>query len=770
MNRPARARRPGWLVIAACTVLTLASVAPPAVSQVTALPDAYLAPPPDPRIIPQPKALRWLDGAFEITPATRIVVGDDAEPEDLYAARELNEEIAAWGAAPLPIVRASEAGARTAGAPGASGSGPSAAGASGSGPSAVSPSGPAILIGEPWLNPLVAWALARERLRVAPSDPGPEGYVLKVTADFVVAAGADRRGTFYAVQTLRQLIRRQPARTEAAGGAGGADRGTGAARLFVLGVQVRDWPDHPIRAIHVVLDSYSDIFHTALIDRIFSRYKINMLIAESQYVRWASAPNIWHPGGATKAQASAVVAAAREHLIEPVPLIQTLGHSGWLFHNDQNLDLLEMPAEIAPARFVYNPLNPRTYEVVLPVLDEAVELFGARFVHIGHDEVRNVAPFPWSEEGRRLGFAELFVRDTLRLRAHLRSRGVRTMMWGDVLLTNEWAPEFARLPRDIVMVDWQYHPAARYPSLDRFRAWGFPVLGATWYRHDNIASFARDALRAGAGGMVRTTWTGYFGNRGALPSQYHQIYAYLVAADHFWNAGRERPSMDAVEAAARFRADWQAGRPAPAAIAGRPLDLRSAANRSHMVGGPDGGAGGWLGKGPDYDLRDLPLGLQRFAGVAFALLDPRDHGGRSIVMLRGTREGLLDLPERITVGAGFAAGEVCFLHALPYPAARFGDRVATYRVRFADGGTAEIPVRYRVNIGSWLDDPISIEHEVAWAGRTRAGIEARLSMLCWTNPDPARSIVALDLEAAGGETAPAVFAVTALDRPRRALP
>ncbi len=728
-------RRPAVVALLSAAVLTLA-VAPgasqPAAFRPAAIPDAYLTPPRDRPIIPAPKSARWQDGRFEITTSTRIIVGDAAEPEDLYAARELNEEIAAWGARPLEVARAAAAGT----------------------PPGETP-GDVILIGEPALNPLAAAALAKDRHRVDRQSPGPEGYVLKVAPGIIVASGADRRGTFYAIQTLRQLI----AADAAGAGAGSADR----ARLTIPAVEIRDWPDHAIRAVHVVLDNYSSVFHVALIDRIFSRYKFNMLIAESEYVQWDSAPNIRHPGGATKAQAAVVIAAAREHLIEPVPLIQTLGHSGWLFHNDQNLDLLEMPADLAPARFVYNPLNPRVYDVVLPILDEAVALFGARYLHIGHDEVRNVVPFPWSEEGKRLGFGELFVRDVLRLHEHLRQRGVGAMMWGDVLLTSDYAPELARLPKDIVVVDWQYHDAARYPSLRRLRERGFPVLAATWFDLGNIASLSLEARQANAAGMVRTTWTGYFGNRSAL-LQYQQIYSYLPAADHFWNARRPQPWITAVGAADRFRADWLGARERPQAISGFALDLRLVATRSHI---DDGGGAGWLEKGPDYDLRHLPMGRQRMAGVLFSILDPEESRGRSVVMLRGTRGSLRALPRRVTVLVGRTAGALCFLHALPHPGSRWGDPVLMYRVHFADGSAADIPVQYRLHIMTWLDDPITIDHEIAWEGRTRSGIDVRLSMLCWTNPTPDQPIVTIDLLSGESEAAPAVFAITGLDRPRR---
>src|SRR3972149_1237361 len=349
------------------------------------------------------------------------------------------------------------------------------------------------------------------------------------------------------------------------------------------GAEVRDWPIHRVRAVHILLDTPSDEFHVALIDRILSRFKFNTIVAESEYVRWESARNLWHPSGASKEEVAALLQAAREHHIEVIPLIQTLGHAEWLYNNNQNLDLLEIPPDQSNARYVYNPLNPRVYEVLFPIFDEAIKLFQPRYLHIGHDEVRNDVPFPWWAEGKRLGFGELFVRDTLKLYEFLKSRGVGTMMWGDVLLTNDFAREIDRLPRDIVTVDWQYQEAARYPSLSRFVKWGFPTIAATWWKPQNIVGFAQEGERQRILGMLRTTWTGHFQNRAVLERQYQQIYTYLVAAEAFWKPprtaapGQTGPAAHADDAAARFRREWHRAPLRGAPVPGFIVDLRAAA-------------------------------------------------------------------------------------------------------------------------------------------------------------------------------------------------
>lgn len=698
------------------------------------VPDAFSSPRPPVDLLPVPKEVQWGSGEFTITPSTRIVVDGDAAAEDLFAARELNEELRARYGRALDVVPDRDV---------------------------ADPAGH-IVIGERGRNA----HLARPGLPDAPSPARPEAYLLWVTRTHIVVAGEDRRGTFNGVETLRQMLRPAPR--------GGV--------AVVRQVTIQDWPDHALRAVHVLLDGASAEFHTALIDRILAPYKFNTLLVEVEDVQWDSGRPFWSPDprGATKAQVQKVLDVARQHHIQVIPLLPTLGHSEWVFAGLRDdalcVEVAYIPRTtcdrargVYPA--VYDPdrtitINgaPTTLNeaLIFPILREVIDLFRPAYLHLGHDEVRGPS-------GLRYDMA-LYLRDLITLARYLKASGVQPMVWGDVLWERRAEaaaePQFKDLPRDLTIVLWKYEDIREYPELSYFRLAGFPVVGATWYRLYNNFWFSRAAKAAGALGMVRTTWTGHFQNRAVLTRAYRQLYTYLSAAAYFWTSDRPQPDRAPREAdlARRFAEAWAAGARPSAQVPGTLVDLSGAATQRHI----DDDETGWLGKGADYDLRALPAGRQRFGGVLFEILDPRRHGGKSIVMLRGERDVAAPMPQRITIPWRGRAGCLVFLHTALDRAVTFGDVIGRYTITLQGGRRDAVDLRYGQNISSWLWDAetgiASIDQEVAWSGSTRAGNDVLLQMLRWANPDPQIPIESIELASAGGRASPAVFAITALDR------
>lgn len=550
----------------------------------------------------------------------------------------------------------------------------------------------------------------------------PEGYGLWVDAQGAAVVGYDPLGAYRGIQTLRQLL-------------------TPTGFRFA---QIRDWPQLPLRMAMIYLDKDSPTVNNALIP-LLAKYKFSHLLVMCDYVQWNSTRNLWHPNGAPRAEAERVAQLIREYGMEPIPLIETLGHAGWMFYGGQNRDLWADPEAQTP--YAYDPLNPRTYQVVLPVLSEAVEVFRPKYVHIGHDEVANVNRFPATPQGLEAGLPKLFVEDTLRLYTHLKGLGVGTMIWHDVAFGEAYGGQIAPLlPKDILVTYWNYSPATDYPALGAIRGQGFAVIGSSWYEPGNAQSMAQAVLRAGGVGLLQTRWSGYFGNLSLLGGEARQGLAYLGAASSAWNPLAPVPE----DLQARYREAW---RPAPyTPISGWLVDLSRLATRK--LSDPDGT--GWLGRGPDTDLSNLPTGVQRFGGYSFAL--------SRALMLKGSRAGTEDLPQTLTLPLGVGAKAIAFLQTTGFISSVPKDVVGAYTFTYADGTRLRRPLEYGRHLVSWTDvSATSLEFIPAWRGKTPDGLEVGLNTWVWVNPYPDKVIQSIALESSGGPANPVLLGLSLLD-------
>ncbi len=553
----------------------------------------------------------------------------------------------------------------------------------------------------------------------------PEGYVLHVDSAGVIVVGSDERGVFYGLQSLRQLLRAGPE---------------------LKGLTIRDYPDLPLRVAMIYLDSNSDELNAKLLP-LLAAHKFNTILVMSNYIRWDSAPELHLPGSASKEMVRNLVEISKVNLLNPIPLLETLGHTQWMFSNDQHRDLLADPT-VAEA-FAYDPLNPDVYKLLLPIIDEAVELFEPKMLHIGHDEVRNVVPFPGNEAQREVGFAKLFLDDTLMLYNHLAKQGIKTMMWHDVLLSDEITPILSEFPKDITVASWNYEPAASYPDLEHLQTEGFQALGATWFKLDNITSYAQFAKENHASGMIQTRWTGYFGNNNLLTSQYNQAYAYLSAANVFWNASA--PSLE--NAPLYFRDMWL--RPSPMLLsAGKVVDLNPYTNRTLDALESEELSLGWLGRGKDYDMSAL-LKEERIAGFRFLF--------NQVILLKGSHRRVNSEPESVVIPLNTKASSLAFLHTTGW-AADIGNEVGSYSIHFADGSSNTIPLHYGRNISAWTENEVfSIELNKAWKGKTRNNLDISADLLIWNNPKANQNILSLEFHSTGGIANPILLGLSVIE-------
>ncbi len=276
---------------------------------------------------------------------------------------------------------------------------------------------------------------------------GPEGYLLHTDKNMVLIAGKDDRGAFYGLQSLRQLVVKEEK------------------EVRFRGAMIRDWPDKQFRGIYMFLPGRDNLNYFKRFVRDFmAMYKYNTLILEmNSCMRLENHPELnygWvefardvdyscrnYPlgpfhgmeqnsshqdtadGGFLEKEEIADLARwIRRHHIELIPEIPSFTHSYYLLTGHK--DLAAVPQDKWPD--IYCPTNPKSYELVYEVYKEFIDLIKPRSVHIGHDELfLAVAVSPQCNDQ---DISELYGEDVNKVHHYLASKGVKTHLWGDMLL------------------------------------------------------------------------------------------------------------------------------------------------------------------------------------------------------------------------------------------------------------------------------------------------------------------------------------------------
>ena len=119
----------------------------------------------------------------------------------------------------------------------------------------------------------------------------------------------------------------------------------------------------------------------------------------------------------------------RERGMEVIPEVPSLSHADYLLNAHQ--ELAERPYDPYPD--VYCPSNPDSYKLLFDVMDEVIDVFRPRVMHIGHDECYSLAE---CDRCRGKDPAELYAADITKIHDYLAGKGVKTMFWSEKVLNS----------------------------------------------------------------------------------------------------------------------------------------------------------------------------------------------------------------------------------------------------------------------------------------------------------------------------------------------
>ena len=664
-------------------------------------------------IIPEPQEVhvRVTKDAFRINSQTRIVIGDDASEQDMWTVDEINSVIERLGGRPLDTVHSSALG------------------------QAPKWALNCIVIGENARNKLLRSVCERDAVRIPRSRFGAGAHVIDVLAERIAIAGSSPLDTFHGAQTLKQLLK-----TDADG-------------IYVSAISIRDYARFRFRGVHLLTSRDGLSYITNLIENVLAPLKINHIVLQTDKIAWAGHPELTDKDNSMpREDIPKLLEVARRHHITVTPLVQSPGHLEWAFRDGNNSDIVEDPGR----PYCYCMSNPKSYEFIFSIMDEAIEIFGhPEYLHAGRDEFDVLGAVPCDDRCRAVGKQKLYIQDTLRIYEHLKSRGCKMMMWGDVLTKIGYREMIDELPKDILINDWRYQPSIEYPSTEFYQTHGFSVIAGTWYDPRNIFTFANYAARRGIQGMLQTTWTGWKTEQETLRDHPEQVYAYVLGAGWAWNP--VRPALDSLP----YRPDAVFGNLWHGAE-GKTGSVFSTVNLARYcnISRTDSGRSiGWLGNGRGNDLRAIPEGLVDMEGTPFVIL-PGKLDAPSAVMLRGSAVTPA-FPSRVDgIEVNTKLSALSFLHGCAFSADEGAD-VGSYVIHYEDGGSETIDLIYGKRIFAWDDQLTAMSYGFAWRGRAPDGRLVGVGDLRWTNPRPEVRVTTLDFIGGDTEASPFLLAITA---------
>jgi hexosaminidase len=280
----------------------------------------------------------------------------------------------------------------------------------------------------------------------------------------------------------------------------------------------------PIRGVHLDLKGLPPTPSRLLkLLDLFAAARLNCVLVEwEDSFPWECDPRFRGQTAYSIAEIDAFHRRARELDLEVIPLVQSLGHMETPLRIENYAPLRELPDRIDGL----NPLAPGSRELVQRMVDDVVAGSGAiTHFHLGGDEAFT---FGQHRDTRayvaRHGKASLYLHHVRAIAESLRARGIRPILWHDMLC--EWddasLAEIAGLAD--VMV-WAYQGAPDEAVIERFVQAGVTVWGASAFkgadsrgdaelpdvarRTANALAWADVVRRHALAGVVATGWSRY---------------------------------------------------------------------------------------------------------------------------------------------------------------------------------------------------------------------------------------------------------------------
>lgn len=392
-----------------------------------------------------------------------------------------------------------------------------------------------------------------------------EGYLLDITARGATIRSRGAAGLFYGCNTLEQLLAESEERNRP-----------------IPPMRITDYPAIAFRAVHFDTKHHLDRmeYYYRVIDRL-AQWKVNAVIWEIEdKLRYERRPECAAPNAIGKQEMQSLCRYARDRHIEINPLVQGLGHAGFILKH--HWELRENPA----SDWEFCPSDPRTYELQFDLYRDALEAMpGGRYLHIGGDEITEIGI---DERCRATGKSpfELQMTWLKKVCDFAKANGRTPIFWDDMPLKyanlwwvlhgglsdeeveKNWSTDkldeaIELFPKDCIYMRWHYDDPTILPHLkvlDWYKNKGLKVMGATaasdggspfmpryGSKSEHIRNFCRLVVGNNLEGIFATSWDD------GSPHWETVMRGFAALGEYGWNpSGRNTDSFKRVHAHREF--------------------------------------------------------------------------------------------------------------------------------------------------------------------------------------------------------------------------
>ena len=354
-----------------------------------------------------------------------------------------------------------------------------------------------------------------------------EGYRLAVLPDNIFIYSSSNAGTYYAVQTLLDIV-----------------------RIYgkeIPSMTIDDEPDFARRGVYHDC-SRGKVPKLGTLKELVTRlahWKINELqLYIENFFTFKSHPEIGKGCSPfTPDEILELQKHCRSHHVRLVGSLASFGHLEKILALPQYSRLGEMPGfRGLPGGTTLCPSDPGSIKLIEELYSEFVPLFDADDFNVCCDETWELGKGRSKKRAEKTGVGRIYLEFILKIYRLCKHYGKRMNLWADIVL--KYPELLDELPRDIVLLNWEYEQnGANIARTKEIAVSGIPFMvcpgTSGWLTHGsrlpnsmgNVKNFAAAGKKYNTEGLLNTDW-GDNGHRNFLGVSLH---SFAHAAAHAWN-------------------------------------------------------------------------------------------------------------------------------------------------------------------------------------------------------------------------------------------